>query len=82
MIYFSPAGGSLSLPGAQVASTSDRRKYEIGVRHTLLVTITDAMKASLILKLGSWSPNVAVDGTQLGLLEEALFCGTFRVHTK
>lgn len=39
--------------GLKWFAVGEERKGEIGVRHTHLVTSTDAMKASLILKLGS-----------------------------
>ena len=48
----------LSLSRARVADVLDRRQHDLGVRHTHLVTIADAMKASLILKLGMCQPVV------------------------
>ena len=43
---------ALPSPGLSGLHVGEGRKSEIGVRHTYLVTSTDAMKASLILKLG------------------------------
>lgn len=47
------SAGSSPLWGLSGLQAREGRKSEIGVRHTYLVTLTDAMKASLILKLGS-----------------------------
>lgn len=44
--------GSSPSPGLSGLHVGEGRKSEIGVRHTYLVTSTDAMKASLTLKLG------------------------------
>lgn len=43
---------ALPSPGSSGLLVGDEREDEIGVRHTYLVTLADAMKASLILLLG------------------------------